>query len=67
MEVIASAEHCGIVACKHPTRNIRTVQYHPEATAEVILKAMEYGEMSEEESNEFDLSKSMISLKQSLL
>ncbi len=67
MEVIASAEHCGIVACKHPTRNIRTVQYHPEATADVILKAMEYGEMSEEESNEFDLSKSMISLKQSLL
>ena len=67
MEVIASSEHCGIVACKHPTRNIRTVQYHPEATAEVILKAMEYGEMSEEESNEFDLSKSMISLKQSLL
>jgi GMP synthase-like glutamine amidotransferase len=67
MEVIATSKHCGIVACKHPTRNIQTVQYHPEATAEVIAKAVEYGDMSEEESKAFDLSKSLNSLKEVLL
>ena len=67
LEVIATSEHCRIVACKHPTRNIHTVQYHPEATAEVIAKAIQYGDMSIEESKAFDLSKSLISLKQALL
>jgi GMP synthase-like glutamine amidotransferase len=67
MEVIATSEHCGIVACKHPTRNIHTVQYHPEATVELIAKAVEFGEMSEEESKVFDLSKNLISLTDALL
>ena len=31
MEVIASSDHCNIVACVHPTREIKTVQFHPEA------------------------------------
>ena len=67
MEVIATSKHCGIVACKHPTRNIQTVQYHPEATAEVIAKAVEFGEMSAEEAKVFDLSKNLISLTDALL
>jgi len=67
MEVIASSEHCAIVACKHPTRNIRTVQYHPEATTEVISKAVEFGDMTVEESKVFDMSKELISLKDALL
>ena len=32
LEVIASADHCPIAACVHPTRPITTVQYHPEAS-----------------------------------
>ena len=67
MEVIASSEHCTIAACKHPTRNIRTVQYHPEATIEVISKAVEFGDMTVEESKVFDMSKELISLKDALL
>ena len=67
MEVIASSKHCAIVACKHPTRNIRTVQYHPEATSEVISKAIEFGDMTIEESSVFDMSKKLISLKDALL
>ncbi|HJL97627.1 MAG TPA: hypothetical protein QF401_05685 [Candidatus Poseidoniaceae archaeon] len=67
MEVIARSEHCGIVACKHPTRNIRTVQYHPEATEEVIAKAVQYGDMSAEEAKMFDFRKSLIPFKQALL
>lgn len=67
MEVIASSEHCLIAACKHPTRNIRTVQYHPEATTEVISKAIEVGDMTYEESKVFDMSKELISLKDALL
>ncbi len=67
MEVIATSEHCGIVACKHPTRNIQTVQYHPEATTEVVSKAVEFGDMTVEESKVFDMSKELISLKDALL
>ena len=67
MEVIAFSEHCAIAACKHPTRNIRTVQYHPEATTEVISKAVEFGDMTDEESKIFDMTKKLISLKDALL
>ena len=67
MEVIATSEHCAIAACKHPTRNIRTVQYHPEATSEVIAKAISVGDMTEKEAEVFDMSKQLISLKDALL
>jgi GMP synthase-like glutamine amidotransferase len=67
MEVIASSEHCPIAACQHPTRNIRTVQYHPEATPHIIAKAIEYGDISEQESKVFDFSKKLISFKDALL
>ena len=61
-------EHCG-VAYKHPTRNIRTVQYHPEATAEVIAKAIEVGDMTKKAevfdmSNQLILSKMLYSIHQ---
>ena len=67
MEVIAKSEHCAIVACKHPTRNIRTVQYHPEATSKVIAKAIEVGDMTKKEAEVFDMSNHLISLKDALL
>ncbi len=67
LEVIAKSEHCAIVACKHPTRNIRTVQYHPEATSEVIAKAIKVGDMTEKEAEVFDMEKKLISVKDALL
>ena len=67
MEVIAKSKHCAIVACKHPTRNIRTVQYHPEATSKVIAKAIEVGDMTKKEAEVFDMSNHLISLKDALL
>ena len=67
LEVIAKSEHCAIAACKHPTRNIRTVQYHPEATSEVIAKAIDVGDMTKQEAEVFDMSKPLISLSDALL
>lgn len=46
---IARANHCGIVACVHPTRPIRTVQFHPEVTSDVLKAALAAGEMNEDE------------------
>jgi GMP synthase-like glutamine amidotransferase len=46
---LAQADHCGIVACMHPTRPIRTVQFHPELTEKVLAKACETGEMTTQE------------------
>ena len=67
MKVIASAEHCSIAACVHPTRPIRTVQYHPEATSRIIAAALKAGDMTKQEAEEFDMSKSLINVKDSLL
>jgi len=53
MEVIASSEHCDIVACVHPTREIKTVQFHPEAVLSVLDYSVECGDMNEEERVEF--------------
>jgi GMP synthase-like glutamine amidotransferase len=53
MQVIASAEHCGIVACKHPTRPISSVQFHPEAVQSVMQFSLHCGDLSEEEANAF--------------
>ena len=53
MEVIASSEHCDIVACVHPTREIKTVQFHPEAVLSVLDYSVECGDMNEEEREEF--------------
>ena len=53
MEVIASSEHCEIVACIHPTREIKTVQFHPEAVLSVLDYSVECGDMNQEEREEF--------------
>ena len=65
--MIAKSEHCAIAACKHPTRNIRTVQYHPEATSEVIARAIDVGDMTKQEAEVFDMTKPLISLSDALL
>jgi GMP synthase-like glutamine amidotransferase len=49
MNVTASTDHCLIAACQHPTRPIRTVQFHPEAVIDVLDYALECGDMSEQE------------------
>ncbi|MDP6870413.1 MAG: gamma-glutamyl-gamma-aminobutyrate hydrolase family protein [Candidatus Poseidoniaceae archaeon] len=55
LEVTASAEHCNIAACKHPTRKIITVQYHPEAVKEVLEQSLICGDMSQDERDDFGL------------
>ena len=53
MEVIASSTHCDIVACIHPTREIKTVQFHPEAIQSVLDYSVECGDMNKEEREVF--------------
>ena len=53
MEVIGSAEHCEITACRHPTRPIRTVQFHPEAIKSLLEYSVECGDLSLEERDAF--------------
>ena len=53
MEVVGSAEHCKIAVCKHPTRQIKTVQYHPEAVHSVLEFSLECGDMSQNERDSF--------------
>ena len=53
MEVVGSAEHCKIAVCKHPTRQIKTVQYHPEAVHSVLEYSLECGDMSHNERDFF--------------
>ena len=67
LQIIASAEHCPIAACVHPTRPIRTVQYHPEATSRIIFEAIKSGDMTKEEAEVFDMSKPLINVSDSLL
>ena len=70
MEVIGSAEHCEIAVCKHPTRPIRTVQFHPEAVQSLLEYSVECGDMTEEEREvfgdgiqDFDVTDSLIEPK----
>ena len=67
LQVIASADHCPIAACVHPTRPITTVQYHPEATPRIIIEAIKSGDMTKEEAAVFDMSKPLIDVSESLL
>jgi GMP synthase-like glutamine amidotransferase len=53
MEVVASAEHCEIAACKHPTRPIYTVQFHPEAVQSLLDYSVKCGDMTVQERLEF--------------
>ena len=54
LDVIASSDHCKIVACRHPTRPIYTVQYHPEAITTVLDAALSCGDMNVSERGAFD-------------
>ncbi|DAC20432.1 MAG TPA: hypothetical protein D7H89_06690 [Candidatus Poseidoniales archaeon] len=54
LEVVASAAHCKIAACQHPSRPIYTVQYHPEAVKEVLDVALSCGDMSENERSAYE-------------
>ncbi len=67
LEVIASSSHCTIAACKHPTRPISTVQYHPEATSRIISEAVRLGDMTTQEAEVFDMTKDLINVRDSLL
>ena len=53
MDIIATSEHCDIVACVHPTREIKTVQFHPEAVLSVLNYSVECGDLNEEERSGF--------------
>ena len=53
MKVVGSAEHCEIAACSHPTRLIRTVQYHPEAVKTLLDYSLECGDLTNEERAAF--------------
>ena len=53
MEVMGSAEHCKIAVCKHPTRPIKTVQFHPEAVESVLNYSLECGDMTHSEREAF--------------
>jgi GMP synthase (glutamine-hydrolysing) len=67
MEIIATSEHCGIVACQHPTRAIRTVQFHPEASSDLITQALNLGEMTAEEHTAYVFESEVMSVKNALL
>ena len=67
MEVVGSAEHCEIAVCKHPTRPITTVQFHPEAVESVLNYSLECGDMTPSEREAFgdglqdlDVTKSLV-------
>ena len=67
MEVLASAAHCEIAVCRHPERPIYSVQYHPEAVEEVLNQAIQYGEMTLEERQQFNLDEKLINMTEALL
>ncbi len=67
MEVIGSAEHCPIAVCRHPTRPILSVQYHPEAVADVLDEALRVGEMTPSERQQYDLEGTLINTEDALL
>ena len=54
LEVVASAAHCEIAACRHPSRPIYTVQYHPEAVGEILDIAFACGDMNQQEREAYD-------------
>jgi len=66
MQVIASAEHCGIVACKHPTRPIMSVQFHPEAVESVMKQSLLCGDLSKAEASAFGDAIQDLDVSQSL-
>jgi len=54
MEVVASSEHAPIAVCRHPTKPIFTVQFHPEADQEVVDLGFDSGEMNGLNPSDFE-------------
>ena len=67
MEVIGSSEHCEIAVCQHPTRPIRSVQFHPEAVASLLEFSVECGDMTSEERSAFGNGKQDLDVTDSLI
>ena len=67
MGVVGSAEHCEIAVCKHPTRPIKTVQFHPEAVESVHNYSLECGDMTQTERESFGDGLQDLDVTQSLL
>ena len=67
MEVLGSAEHCKIAVCKHPTRPIRTVQFHPEAVQSLLEYSVECGDLTPEERDAFGEAKQDLDVTTSLI
>ena len=67
MEVIGSAGHCEIAVCKHPTRPIRTVQFHPEAIQSLLDYSVECGDMTKEERAVFGKEEQDLNVTDSLI
>ena len=67
MGVVGSAEHCEIAVCKHPTRPIKTVQFHPEAVESVLNYSLECGDMTQTERESFGDGLQDLDVTQSLL
>jgi GMP synthase-like glutamine amidotransferase len=66
MQVIASSQHCAIVACQHPTRPIKSVQFHPEAVHSVMREFILCGDLSEGEASVFGDAIQDLNVAQSL-
>ncbi len=66
MNVIATANHCDVVACKHPTRPIVTVQYHPEAVPDLLDYALACGDLTKEERAAFGTGVQSLNVAESL-
>ena len=67
MEVVGSTEHCEIAVCKHPTRPIRTVQFHPEAVKSLLDYSVECGDLSVEERATFGNQEQDLDVTDSLI
>ena len=66
MKVVAGSDHCNIVACEHPTRVIRTVQFHPETLGTVLDEAVRHGEMTPEDRAFFGDARQSLNVSESL-
>ena len=67
MNVVGSSEHCKIAVCEHPTRPIRTVQFHPEAVKSLLDFSVHCGDMTIEERSFFGNGEQDYNVTESLI
>ena len=67
MKVIGSADHCEIAVCVHPSRPIKSVQFHPEAVSSLLDFSVQCGDMNDEERAQFGDGKQDLDVTKSLL